>query len=90
MIYGNASENFATAQCEAPPVFMDRPCRSYGRSPRIIVMARTGLRVGTLPGLVIRGERYTTVSKGKEQAGTIPRLHEAGRCPSESLMSNSP
>jgi hypothetical protein len=53
-------------------------------------MARAGLWVGALPVLTIRGERYTTVSKGKEQAGIIPRFHEAGRLPSESLMSDSP
>ena len=56
----------------------------------IPVMARAGLQVGALPVLTIRGERYTTLSKGKEQAGTIPRPHEAGRCPSDSLMRDSP
>jgi integrase len=38
----------------------------------IAVMAYVGLRVGALPALSIHGERFTTISKGKEQGGTAP------------------
>jgi integrase len=35
-------------------------------------MARIGLRVGGLPGLSVYGERWTTKTKGDEQAGQVP------------------
>jgi integrase len=38
----------------------------------VAVMAYRGLRVGALPGLTVKGGRFWTVSKGKEQAGTLP------------------
>jgi site-specific recombinase XerD len=38
----------------------------------IVVMSRMGLRVGGLPGLAVTGSRWTTTSKGKEHAGTVP------------------
>jgi integrase len=38
----------------------------------IAVMAHVGLRVGALPGLSIHGERFTTITKGKEQGGRMP------------------
>jgi len=37
-----------------------------------VVMASRGLRVGALPGLSIRGGRFTTRSKGKNLAGELP------------------
>jgi site-specific recombinase XerD len=38
----------------------------------IAVMSEAGLRVGALPSLAIYGERFTTITKGKEQAGPMP------------------
>jgi site-specific recombinase XerD len=38
----------------------------------IAVMARAGLRVGGLPALSIRGERFTTTTKGREHSGRVP------------------
>ncbi len=38
----------------------------------IAVMSSAGLRVGGLPALTIYGERFTTTTKGKEQAGLMP------------------
>lgn len=38
-----------------------------------LILARRGLRVGALPELTIKGEQFTTTTKGKEQTGTLPR-----------------
>ena len=38
----------------------------------ITVMSEAGLRVGGLPALTIYGEQFTTITKGKEQAGLMP------------------
>jgi site-specific recombinase XerD len=38
----------------------------------IVLMAQAGLRVGALPGLRIKGERFTTTTKGREQVGKLP------------------
>jgi site-specific recombinase XerD len=38
----------------------------------IAVMSEAGLRVGALPALAIYGERFKTITKGKEQAGLMP------------------
>jgi site-specific recombinase XerD len=38
----------------------------------IAVMAGLGLRVGGLPSLAIHRNRFTTTTKGKDQAGTVP------------------
>jgi site-specific recombinase XerD len=38
----------------------------------IVVMSDMGLRVGGLPGLSITGSKWTTTSKGKDHAGTVP------------------
>lgn len=40
----------------------------------IVVMATAGLRVGALPSLSITGTRWTALTKGKEQSGTIPEV----------------
>ncbi len=40
----------------------------------IAVMAHRGLRVGALPSLTIKGGRFWTVTKGKEQTGTMPEV----------------
>jgi len=37
-------------------------------------LAFRGLRIGALPPLFIQGERFTTVSKGKEFSGTVPPI----------------
>jgi site-specific recombinase XerD len=39
----------------------------------IVLMGQGGLRVGGLPGLSINGARWPTVTKGKEQSGTMPQ-----------------
>ena len=50
------------------------------------VMVYRGLRVGGLPSLAIKGNRFTTTTKGKEQTGELPQealdaLAEAGLDP---------
>lgn len=37
------------------------------------VMAYRGLRVGALPSLTLRGEKWTATTKGKQQTGTMPQ-----------------
>ena len=36
------------------------------------MMGQGGLRVGTLPGLSITGNRWSSTTKGKEQSGKVP------------------
>jgi integrase/recombinase XerC len=38
----------------------------------VSIMAYRGLRVGALPAMTIRGDRFITRSKGKETSGTLP------------------
>jgi site-specific recombinase XerD len=49
----------------------------------VSVMVLRGLRVGALPGLVLKGRQFTTISKGKTITGTFPMevlnaIHAAG------------
>jgi len=46
---------------------LDEPYRTAA-----IIMACRGLRIGALPSLSIRGERFTATSKGKEISGILP------------------
>jgi site-specific recombinase XerD len=57
-----SAEELAAILAELPPL----------ARAAAVVMSTRGLRVGALPGLSIRGGRFSTRSKGKDLAGELP------------------